>query len=295
MYRPPYVHLLALCSVGYAAFVVQGPTVLDSIALMVQLSLKNGVSKYSCLGFSAFAAVLCRIRKRLSYDVGILSQRLLEQTNGIDLIPQVNAFVLTNVIPSTAPIRNILSSFSKTAVISLENGLHHHSTSSFAVYCSFSFYCGKNLSTVLDEMNEIGDLLKSRSKQFMAINQAILNLQDINTNNPSILSGNEFNYVRCFDSDSWEGDTAYASMICCVFANLFYDVQMAYETIFYFYDGLIASIVSENFKKKEQFMKNIAENVEKLESYAENVPVNFINKVRRNKITYYKKTSLFTN
>ena len=293
-----------LCCVAYAAFVVQNPAVLDSIALrMVQLSLKNGISKYSCLGFSAFAVILCRRRNRLSYDVGILSQRLSQQTNAKDLIAQVNIAVLTNVMPSATPIRNILSSLRKTAVTSLESGLHHYSTSTFAVYCSFSFYCGENLPTLLDEMNKIGDLLKSRSKQFMAINQAILNLQDINADNPSILSGNEFNFERCFDSDSWEHDVAYASTICCVVAYLFDDVQMASKMIerckalvygnvikkllFHFYDGLIASMVSEKFQEKERFMKNIAENIEKLESYAENVPENFSNKVRRNTVTYH--------
>lgn len=77
--------------ISFPAYYAENPKLLASISLkMVELTLKHGISKYSCIGFSVFAIVLCRIGDNLSYKFGELSVDLSKKINSKELIPVVN-------------------------------------------------------------------------------------------------------------------------------------------------------------------------------------------------------------
>jgi len=284
--------------VGFSAYFAQNPKVLSSVALkMVQLTLKNGISKYSCLGFSAFAIVLCRMGDVASHEIGDFSVNLVEKMKAKELIPIVNAVFYITISPFFTPIWGILNPLRKTAIVSFETGSHHYSSQFVAVYSSYAFFCGENLTTLFDDMNHFDEVLKSKLKLFMSIKQAILNIQDVNIDNPSLLSGEFFDYNNFVAEDGWKSDNAKALTICCVVAYLFDDIQTAsrmakhckalgdcfgnliLKLFFCFYDGLVASSLSEKYEKKDEFMENIAENIKFLTKHVENAPENFLNKI----------------
>ena len=276
----------SFCSGNYVAFA--------TIAMkMVRFSLNYGISKYSCQGFSSFAVILCRMGNHLSRDIGRLSLELLDRSSK-EFIPTVNICIFTLISPFYEPICNVLRPLRKTSLISLENGLHHYSSNSITVYYSFAFHFGEKLGTLYDEMGQFDEVLRMKTKQFMATKQAIINLQDVYVDNPHLLCGNEFDYNCCLDENQWKGDDASTLTLCCLIAYLFDNIKKASEMVehckaigekfpnslskvlFYFYDGLITS--SKILEGKDESTDNITEIIEKIGEYTENSPENYLNK-----------------
>jgi len=123
----------------------------------------------------------------------------------------------------------------------------------------------------------------------------MLNLNDIEVSTPAILSGQHFDYKCCFDEVNFE--TPRISLVSSIVAYLFYDYETAsllmeicrplkenmqqsmLITIFYFYDGLIASIRARNSNNIEESIKTIEESIHNLKLFAANAPENYLNKL----------------
>ena len=185
----------------------------------------------------------------------------------------------------------------RTTCISLEIGSHHHSGSCAGGYSNFAFFCGEPLSKAIDELCQIEKVLIRRTPFHMAIHQAMLNLHDSDIKNPAQLSGDKFDYKYCFDKAGTKSDIIRTSLICCIIAYLFYDYDAAskfigickrdkehfgiviFKVLLHFYDGLLASSIARNIDNKEKYIKIVEENILKLKGYAENAPMNYLNKV----------------
>jgi len=190
-----------------------------------------------------------------------------------------------------------LAPLRKTIAASLEIGLHHYSTICVGSYCAFAFFCGDTLSTLHDEMCQFEEVHNMQRKRYMAIKQAILNLQDSNLEHPSVLSGEIFRYESLLDANGLKSDLGNSYTICLMVAYLFGDIQTALKMknrckalgncfnhtsnklLFYFYDSLVSALVVKKLEKKDEYIQIIAENIRKLGRYAENAPMNYLNKV----------------
>ena len=58
---------------------------------MIELTMKHGVSKYSCYGLCSFALVLCNNGDKSSYDIGKLALKLLEKSNSKEMTPMAKS------------------------------------------------------------------------------------------------------------------------------------------------------------------------------------------------------------
>ena len=287
-----------LNSALYSCFHSGNHHVLASMALkMIQLSLKYGISKYSCLGFCAFALILCNKGDNFSYDFGRLSLDLLKKSNYKEMIPMVHLAFFVGISPFFAPLHSSLAPLRRTIYVSLEVCLHHFTVNLVSSYCFYSLVCGEPLSKLIDDISQFEEVLTIRNIQYASVHQAVLNLQDIEIENPSNLSGEVFDYTCCFDKDGVKSDIVRTSTTCCIIAYLFDDIQTAsklieickkleayfgtvfYKVIFYFYEGLVTSSMARSAEKKDDFIEIIKRDIDKLERYADNAPENFRNKL----------------
>jgi len=118
----------------YSDNFAQNHKVLASVTLKrVNILLKYGISKYSCLGFIGFAVVLCCKGDLLSYEIGKSSVDLIQNMKAKELEPVVKICFYSTVSPFTAPILSILTPLRNASVISLETGSNHFSFSGIAV------------------------------------------------------------------------------------------------------------------------------------------------------------------
>ena len=99
-----------------------------------------------------------------------------------------------------------------------------------------------------------------------------------------------------FCRNVWNSDVAHALTVCSMVACLFDDIQTASRLMnkckaveksfnnliakiyFHFCDGLIASSLAKKVQEKDDFIKNISENIEKFELCSGNSTCNFLNK-----------------
>ena len=287
-----------LNAISYVSFKSGNRQVFASLTIkMVQLTVNHGISKYSSVGFGNFAALLRRIKDKSSFDFGKLSLKLLEKLKGKELIPGVNCCFSAFISHFYVHLSKSIDSFKMAAIVSVEMGLHHFTTACFTGYFTRSFLSGKLLLKLINDWSECKDVIVHKSKHILSVQQAILNLHDLNVTDPSKLIGEHFNYKSCFDNDGSKFDIPRSSLISSIIAFLFNDYKAASKllevcrplkgylengylvTIFYFYEGLIASISARNAKSKKNSIKTIEEDISRLKEFADDAPVNYAHKV----------------
>ena len=287
-----------LDSIVYSAFFSGNRDIMTYLSMkMVHLTLKHGVSKYSCGGFCFFAIVLRSMGEKASNDVGKLSLKLLEKSNAKEMIPVVNLGFFALISPFFAPLHSTLAPLRRSAYVSLEIGSHHHSSSIVSTYSCLAFFSGESLSKLNDKISQFEEVLSFKTKAYLSVYQTIINLHSHSIENPAKLSGEKFDYKYCFNDDGVKGDVAKTSAISCMIPYMFYDFETAsklidickslkdhlgflfLKVIFYFYDGLIASSMARNEDKKVKFIEMVEDDIVNLKQYAETAPENCLNKV----------------
>ena len=273
---------------------------------MIELTMQYGVSKYSCNAFSSFALVLCNTGdKSSSYEFGKLSLKLLEKSKAKEMGPMVQVSFFCLISPLFDPMYSSLAPLRNMTFSSLEIGSHHYCVSCLASYCGIAFFCGEPLWKAIDIISQLEELI-TLSTFNKSVYQAALNLHDENTESFDQLSKETFDYKYCFDEGNEKNDVARTSLLGCVMAYLFYEYDTAskfmdvckeyegyfgnfyHKAIYHFYNGLVTSSKALKVQEKENLIKIVTENILKLEEYASNAPMNYLNKVSSNNI-------LFTN
>ena len=138
------------------------------------------------------------------------------------------------------------------------------------------------------------------SKFFLCLNQAVLNLQDLEKTNPAIIKGELFDYEICFDENEKGYDIVRCLVVCifvaCIFNNYELAVKLAkigrplinhissffMEPIFLFYDGLVSLASVRTFEQGEEKKTRIQhakEIITRLKKMSEDAPENYANKV----------------
>ena len=109
---------------------------------MIDLTMKHGISKYSCFGLCSFAVVLCNNGDKSSYDIGKLALKLLEKSNSKEMMPMVNTCFFGLISPYFASMHSSIVPMARTTCVSFEIGLHHCRASTAGGYAKFAFLCG---------------------------------------------------------------------------------------------------------------------------------------------------------
>ena len=151
----------------------------------------------------------------------------------------------------------------------------------------------------MDNIEEFKPTMPILSKFFLCLNQAVLNLRDLEKTNPAIIEGELFDYKMCFDENGKAYDIIRCVVICTFTACVFNDYDLALklatigrplishissffmEPVFLFYDGLVSlasvkTFEQEGKKSKIQHAKGI---ITRLRKMSEDAPENYLNKV----------------
>ena len=129
----------------------------------------------------------------------------------------------------------------------------------------------------------------------MATHQAMLNLHDSGIFFAK-MSEHSYNSKYFFDKDGAKLVILKTSVMCCIVAHIFHDYESSskfieiykrdkenfdmkmFKVIFYFYDGLLARSIARNIERKEKYVKIFDDIILNLKTFAENAPMNFLNK-----------------
>ena len=255
---------------------------------MVNLTLKEGVCKYSCMGFCTLGSVLCATGDELSIKFGKLALDLIKRVQTKEIIPRVHNLFYITISPFHESAHASLKPLQEVAEISLEVGLQEEFEHSFAVHCSLSFFCGTNLAHLLEYIQELETF--SKLCPILSLHQAILNLISEDVEKAAILCGKKFNFERCFDGSNKNITNSRALVICSVISYLFYDYISALKfvracrhiknhllstfmyPIYIFYESLVLLACGKDD------IKIVEENLMILKSFSSNAPQNYLNK-----------------
>ena len=133
---------------------------------------------------------------------------------------------------------------------------------------------------------------------FLAKHQALLNLNNADNYNSTVLCGEIFDFNSCFDENQKPYDAVRACFICCIYSYLFNDYRLAmkflsnYRThigyiadhgifmaIAIFYDALVSLSMAKRYEHQEKLIEEATSNISKLRSLCETAPMNYENKV----------------
>lgn len=68
-----------------------------------------------------------------------------------------------------------------------------------ATYCSYALFSGKNLEKLNDNFADFEDIISIKYVPYKALHQAVSNLLGNNTESPSLLKGEFFDHISCYD------------------------------------------------------------------------------------------------
>ncbi|AOW99565.1 hypothetical protein BJP34_08955 [Moorena producens PAL-8-15-08-1] len=273
----------------------------------VNLSLQNGNCPVSALCYVSYAIILWQVCGDIdgNYRFGQLALRLLARFNATEL----KCIVLYAVNFATKPwkvhLKETLTPLLEAYSVGLETGDFDQSAFSADMYLEHSFWLGKELAeldqTCANYHQGIDQLKQEMPRQLTAMTwQGVLNLLG-QAENSCCLKGEvydeeimlplhqEFNHLRALYTLH-----LYKLFLC----YLFQDYQQAWEqaiitenyldgvpaafnvAVFYWYDSLtrLALYPEQNHAQQQQSLDKITKNQDKLKTWADHAPMNYLHK-----------------
>ena len=249
------------------------------------------------MGFVSFGMVLAGKKDKAAYDYGQLSLQLLEQVKDKETVSRINVCFYAHIYHSYASVHDSVEIFFNMTCTTLENGSHIDSILCSDLFCQRAFLCGKLLSRLKEDIEELMSILPRKTNVLQYVTQATCNLVDINTNNPAILCGTDFDCRLFLKNENKGFDVAYVSVIASFLAFLFHDFDTALEMIditksmqkhfpptaflwpiFYLFEGLISLAFARRGLEVEKWTKRARYNILNLKKLCHDAPENFLNK-----------------
>ena len=273
----------------------------------VNLSLQNGNCPLSAVSYAGYAVILWQLCGDINgnYRFGQLALRLLERFNAKQLKCTVLLVVNFGTKPWKVHLKETLTSLLEGYSVGVETGDFDQSAFCATFYLEHSFWLGKQLAELDQTFGNyhqgIDQLKQEMPRQFTAINwQLVLNLLG-QAENYCCLKGEvydeqimlplhqEFNNLRAIYTLH-----LYKLFLC----YLFQDYQQAWQhatitkhyldgapavfivAVFYWYDSLtrLALYPEQNHAQQKQSLDKIAHNQDKLKTWADHAPMNYLHK-----------------
>jgi PAS domain S-box-containing protein len=274
---------------------------------MVCLSVNYGNTIESAYAYSTYAMILCGIALDLEtgYQFGQLALNLVEKLNAKKIKAAILFLVHFFTIHWTKHIRETFKPSLEVFQIGRETGDLQFAAFGLFNYCYFSFWSGRELNLLQEEMEKYSHLMiQMNQDNIFSYNsqywQFVLNLL-ARSEEPSHLVGQGYDETKMLPIITKTNDVYAISdlylkkaMLCFLFQkpdgafeyieivekNLHGNLSTFVIPVFYFYDSLIRlAICGETSDSKgQQFLEKVVANQEKLEFFADHGPMNFLHK-----------------
>ncbi|PRR82076.1 diguanylate cyclase domain-containing protein [Clostridium vincentii] len=272
----------------------------------LKLCWKYGLPSNSSVFFIAYSMLKCTLGEvKSGYEFGELALKLINKLDANE--SSIATFVIyANFIGfRKKPVRELLKILIDSHILGLEMGDLNYATAATHIYCYTSYYAGKELSVLANEMSYYTDVMnKYNSKEWLyphlVFHQTVLNLlgtdDGISNLNGSVY--NEFEKIP-YHIEGKEIGTLWdiylnKLMLCYIFGE-YYEanenallakryIEGANATfsiaIFYFYESLalLTKFNKLDFIKQKKLIIKVNLNQKKLKKMAHYAPMNFLNK-----------------
>jgi predicted ATPase/signal transduction histidine kinase/tRNA A-37 threonylcarbamoyl transferase component Bud32 len=280
------------------------PTLLPILALnSVVLTLKHGNAPESGPGLAVYGMILCAVLGEIDkgYELGQLSLALSERHNSTRAKTNTHFNVECFVRHWKQHIRETLPRFLSIYQLGLETGNVEFALASLRTHGSYSFYAGRSLKKVSEELIGYCEIMKQYKQETYYIYSSI-NLEGLlglmhQKNNPEVLKGSYYDEEIMLSSHAETNDRTaffflyhYKMILNFMFGSYKTAVNFADKAVLYL-DGIIGlfdlpvfiyfdslSRLSEikNVKPHLQkvYQKKVANNQKKMQKWAEHAPMN---------------------
>ncbi|MGB0384625.1 MAG: adenylate/guanylate cyclase domain-containing protein [Ardenticatenaceae bacterium] len=274
---------------------------------MVQLSVQYGNSPYSAYGYTTYGVLLCASLGDINsgYEFGRFGMELLDRFEAEYIKAKVYMVFYNSVKPWKDHARESIPYFLEGYQIGLETGDLEYAALNAMAYCAFSFFTGRDLGVLEQEMSKYGDVIQKLKQethlhQHELIRQCLSNLKG-DAENPCRLVGEHYNetevlakLIKANDRTSTGILYVSKSYLCYAFheyseavtnalmAEKYIDALAGtgYVPLHYFSYSLALLGCYDKYSKKEQkrALKQVASNQKKMKRWAQHAPSNFQDK-----------------
>ena len=296
-----------LCSVISAAS-FSSPKLFPLIALKaLNLSLKYGNTSLSTYAYATYGQILSGVVGNIDagYQFGQLALALLSQLNARELKAKVLLVVNDFIIHWREHVRETLDPFVEAYKGGLETGDLEFTARSAMVYSYHSYFIGKELTSLEQEIKNYSDIIKQlKQTKFIYMNeryrQVVLNLMG-KTENPCRLVGEAYDeeillplHIQSNDRNAIFNVYLHKAILCYTFQDYleaFENIRKAEKyldnatglllvPIYYFYNSLIKlSVLTHSFAfKPKVLLKKVLANQRKLKKWSSYAPMNHLHK-----------------
>ncbi|HBB34966.1 MAG TPA: hypothetical protein DDZ80_19765 [Cyanobacteria bacterium UBA8803] len=280
----------------------------------VKLSVKYGNAPLSASAYASYGILLCDFGQDLDagYRFSQLALQVLAQFQGQDnsgITDATKAKTLANVSFFARPWKEHLNSTLQPLLEAYSSGLETGDLEAAAYaahnYCLHSYFAGKDLTKLQEDMTTYGDVLSQlKQERTLRMNklyrQVIANLRGL-TENPYSLSGDLYDELKMLPQHQAANDL---TAICVLHFNkliLFYLFESYHQAVenaaiaqkyleglrgtvivplFHFYDSLARLAVYPKVPPAQQkeILKKVNANQKKMQQWAQHAPMNHLHK-----------------
>ncbi|MDZ8051632.1 MAG: AAA family ATPase [Aulosira sp. ZfuVER01] len=273
----------------------------------VNLSLEYGNASLSAFSYVVYGLFLCGLLEDIesSYQFGKLAESLVTKFQDKKITAKVIQAFNAHIKHGKEHIKELTEPFLEAYSAGLETGDLEFAVYSINAYCYASFFMGRELTTLQQEMavysNAISHLKQEMVLQWNQIyHQTVLNLLK-NFDSPCNLIGEAYDEVTKLPIHLTANDgiallRLYISKLhlCYLFDNynealdnakkaekyLYAGLGSLFIPQFYFYDSLVRLAVYPDSTESEQedILLKVTSNQEKMRHYADHAPMNYLHK-----------------
>lgn len=288
-----------------AAYIAMNQLIPLFICKQVNLSIEYGNTPESAFAYANYGFMLCGMGQiETGYQLGQLALRLLDRFNVKELKAKI--YVIYNFIRHLRePLKEILPFQLEAYQSGLETGDFEFASSGASGYCLISYFMGKQLVEVEQEMAHYHHaIIQLRQKTYLHWHkifwQTIKNLLGQNSH-PYHLIGEIYNEDKMLPSHHQANDNSallhlytHKLILCYQFQKFQQAVENAVKlenyivnaaTTFvappaYFYDSLARLAMFSDATETEQecLLQKVMLNQEKMELWAKHAPINYLHK-----------------
>jgi predicted ATPase/signal transduction histidine kinase len=294
-----------LSSVASAAYISSSPLYSLTIYKQVSLSVRYGNAPSSAYAYATYGLILCAFENDIEagYRAGNAALNLLPQTS--EFKAKVINLVYSFVFPWKTHLQNNIQPLLEGYHSGLETGDLEFGAYCAFNYCNLSYWSGKNLAWLIDEMDLYNQAML-QIKQESARNfhrifyQATLYLTTSYTT-PGTFNGEIYNELEMVPIHSSVGDnysigTLYLHklMLCVLFDDNQQGVENAilaekyagaitgtyYSTLVPFYSSLcqLGIYSTQTAPTQQVILEKVKQNQDKIKNWANHAPINHLHK-----------------
>ncbi len=279
---------------------------------MVRQSIKYGMDYQVVCSYTDYGTILCGVLGDIEtgYRFGNLALRLLERFDARELQARVFFIVNAMIRHWKEHARNTLRSLLEGYQSGLDTRELQYAAYCGGIYTIYSFFTGKELSTLEKEMVSYGEVMRQTNqlKTFHYIilyRQMVLNLMggsESSTGSPPCrLMGDVCNEEQMLPIFIEEQDRYaifyvyfFKMMLCCLFHKYSQAIEHAASAeqyldgvlamlpvpLFHFYDSLARLAIYPDAPRRDQkrLLKKVAANQKKIKKWAFHAPMNHLHK-----------------